>query len=108
MKLFADLLSIPLVKLLPQKSFCWLVYANIKWLQSVRAICRNPDYMNVVLFKELLKTLCSLASELVKDHQGWVVRLEFKFFSLSNDVREEDIRDVLSLWSHWTNDCGYG
>ena len=49
--------QIPLVKLLPQKGFYWLVDTNIEWLQSVRTVCRNHDYMDVIVFKELQKTL---------------------------------------------------
>ena len=83
--MLADLFSIPFVELLSQEGFCQLVDTNVKWFQSVSAVCRYHDYMYVIVFKQVLKTLCPLANEVVEYYKCWVVRIELKLSSFSID-----------------------
>ena len=92
--MLADLFSIPLLELLSQEGFRWLIDTDVKCLQSVGAVCRYHDYMYVILFKKVQKTLCPLASELVEYHKRWVVRMELQLSSFSTDVGKDNLLDV--------------
>ena len=92
--MLADSFSIPLVELLSQEGFRGLVDTDVKWLQSVSAVSRNHDYMDVIVFKDLQKTLCPLTSELVEDRKCWVVRMELQVSSFSTDVGKEYLFNV--------------
>ena len=92
--MLADLFSIPLVELLSQEGFRRLVDTDVKWLQSVSAVCRYHDYMYVIVFKKVQKTLCPLAGELVEYHKCWVVRMELQLPSFSIDVGKENLLNV--------------
>ena len=65
-----------------------ICFSHTPWLDFARALC------SLISSKEFRKSLCPLASELVKDHQCWVVRWKLQFFPLSTDVRKEDRFDV--------------
>ena len=73
------------------QGFRRLVDTDVKWLQTVSAVCRYHDYMYVIVFKKVQKTLCPLASELVEYHKCWVVRMEIQLSSFSTDIGKDNL-----------------
>ena len=50
--------------------------------------------MDVIVLKEVQKTLCPLAVEFVKNHKCWVVRMELQLSSFSIDLGKENLLNV--------------
>ena len=57
-ELLAELVGVPLLKLLTEKDSSQLVYADVHWLQFVCAVCTNHDYVHdMVVFEQLQEIL---------------------------------------------------
>ena len=51
LKLIANFIGVPFMKLLPQKVFGWLVHTDVQRLKPVCCVSRNHNKVNAVVFK---------------------------------------------------------
>ena len=94
LKLFHDLLSIPVAEALLEKIFCSLVYTKVKWLQLVCCTCRNSNNQDPVVFKMFLDQSIHLAFECIRDQESWLIRT-VHLLSNSCDIWLEDTHGAM-------------